>query len=283
MRFTVITSIAAQQKLSRSLIRQGKTIAVVPTMGFLHQGHLSLIQRGLKKADIVITTIFVNPTQFAPGEDFDRYPRDTKGDIKKIRESGGQIVFMPKMEAMYPDGFETHVTVENLTQRLEGKSRPTHFQGVTTIVTKLFNITQPDFAMFGQKDFQQAAVIKKMAADLNWPLKIIVCPTVRERDGLAMSSRNKYLSPEQRSQATALHDALKIARRQVGEGVTKTADIRRAMLRVIKKQAPDASVDYIAFTDKNTLESITTIRPQTVASLAVFLGPVRLIDNMKIA
>ncbi|MEZ5360183.1 MAG: pantoate--beta-alanine ligase [Candidatus Zixiibacteriota bacterium] len=283
MQFTVTKSIAAQQKLSRSLIRKGKTIAVVPTMGFLHEGHLSLIKKALTKADIVITTIFVNPTQFAPSEDFDRYPRDTKGDLRKIKSAGGHIVFMPKMQDMYPDGYETYVNVERLTQRLEGASRPTHFKGVTTIVTKLFNIVQPDFALFGQKDFQQATVLRKMTEDLNWPMKIIICPTVREKDGLAMSSRNNYLTAELRPQATALYKALKEAQAMVKRGETKSSDVRKVMQRIIRKTAPDARIDYIAFNNLTTLQEMKTIAPQTVASLAVFLGPVRLIDNMKIA
>ncbi len=282
MKFTVTKSIAAQQKLSAALIRKGKILAVVPTMGFLHKGHLSLIKKARQKADIVITTIFINPAQFAPGEDLDRYPRDTRGDLSKIKDAGGQVVFMPKISDMYPDGYETYVSVEKLTQRLEGKSRPTHFRGVTTIVTKLFNIVHPDFAYFGMKDYQQAMVIRKMTKDLNWPMKIIVAPTVREKDGLAMSSRNVYLSPELRKQAPALYLSLKTARTLAQNGVSSTADIRKGMRSLIRKNAPNAKIDYIEFTDMHSLKPVKTIKENTVASLAVFLGPVRLIDNLKL-
>jgi pantoate--beta-alanine ligase len=282
MKFTVTRSIRAQQRLSRKLIAAGKTIAVVPTMGYLHEGHLSLITRGLKRADVVVTTIFVNPTQFAPNEDLNRYPRDPAGDLRKIRDAGGRIVFMPAMTDMYPDGYDTYVNVETLTQTLEGRARPTHFRGVTTIVTKLFNIVRPDHALFGMKDYQQAMVLKKMTADLNWPLKIHICPTVRDKDGLALSSRNSYLTAETRPQATALYRALKAARERVREGETRPGKITALMRRTIKRIAPDAVIDYIALTDLETLHPVTSIRPPTVASLAVRLGPVRLIDNMKL-
>lgn len=282
MEFTVARSIRSQQRLSRRLIAAGKTIAVVPTMGYLHDGHLSLITRGLKKADIVVTTIFVNPTQFGPDEDLDRYPRDHAGDLRKIRQAGGQIVFSPKMTDMYPNGYETYVAVERLTQTLEGRARPAHFRGVTTIVTKLFNIVQPDHALFGMKDFQQAMVLKKMTADLNWPLRIHICPTVRHKDGLALSSRNSYLTPETRPQATALYQALRAARERVREGETVPGHITRSMRQIIRRIAPDGVIDYIALTDLNTLRPVTVIRPPTVASLAVRLGPVRLIDNLRL-
>ena len=282
MRFSITTTIAAQQHLSKRLIRQGKTIAVVPTMGFLHEGHLSLIKKGLLKADVVVTSIFVNPTQFSPNEDLTRYPRDEKGDLKKIKSAGGQIVFIPKNFDMYPDDYETYVEVERLTKSLEGAARPTHFKGVTTIVAKLFNIVQPDFALFGMKDFQQAMVISKMTRDLNWPTKIIICPTVREKDGLAKSSRNSYLTGDTRPQAPALYQALKRAKVMAGQGARSAADIKRAMITTIRSIAPEAKIDYIAFTDMSTLQPRKTIEKNTVASLAVFLGPVRLIDNMKL-
>ncbi len=283
MKFTVTRSISAQQKLSRKLIRSGKTIAIVPTMGALHEGHLSLIRRGVKAADVVVTTVFVNPAQFGPGEDFERYPRDPRGDLKKIEAAGGRIVFMPKKEVIYPEGFETYVTVEHMTKALEGQSRPTHFRGVTTIVAKLFNIVRPDIALFGMKDYQQAMVLKRMVADLNWPIKMIICPTVREKDGLAMSSRNAYLSPEQRRQAVALYRALKEARNLCGEGEGRISVVLRQMRRIIHQTAPTGKVDYIAFTEMETLKPVLHIRKDTVASLAMRLGPVRLIDNMRIA
>ncbi len=280
--FTVTRTIAGQQRLSRKIIRSGKTIAIVPTMGALHDGHLSLIRRARQKADIVVVTVFVNPTQFAPHEDFDRYPRDPKGDIRKIKEAGAHIVFMPKRSDMYPHGYETYVTVEHMTGVLEGHSRPRHFRGVTTIVAKLFNIVQPDVALFGMKDYQQAMVLKRMVKDLNWPIRMIVCPTVREKDGLARSSRNRYLSPELRAQAPALYHALKTARLMVRDGITRTKDIKRKMRSIITKNAPDAEIDYIALTEMESLKPVTSVGKNTVASLAVRLGPVRLIDNMKI-
>ncbi len=283
MKFTVTRTISAQQTLSRKLIASGKTIAIVPTMGFLHDGHLSLIRRGLREADVVVTTIFVNPAQFAPHEDFDRYPRDITGDLRKIRQAGGRIVFAPKVRDIYPDGYQTYVTVENLTGTLEGQSRPGHFRGVTTIVAKLFNIVRPDAALFGMKDYQQAIVLKRMTVDLNWSIKFIICPTMREKDGLAMSSRNSYLSPELRYQAPALYQAMKAAKALVKSGTTDTAAIRDHMRQIIAEIAPAAEVNYIAFTEMESLRALMQVQKNTVVSLAVKLGPVRLIDNMKIA
>jgi len=283
MRFTVTKKIRAQQQLSRRLRRQGQTVAIVPTMGYLHEGHLSLIKRGLKEADIVVTTIFVNPTQFAPTEDFNRYPRDIEGDLKKIKKAGGQIVFMPQRSEIYSNDYETYVSVENLTCTLEGRLRPTHFRGVTTIVTKLFNIVQPDVALFGMKDYQQAIVLRKMTRELNWPIKFSICPTIREKAGVAMSSRNSYLSPQARQEATALYQALITAKKTAIQGETNAALISRKMQRVIRQTAPSAKIDYIAFTDFETLKPVQRIVKGTIASLAVRLGPVRLIDNMKIA
>jgi len=283
MRFTITRTIAAQQKLSRRLAAAGKTIAIVPTMGCLHDGHLALIRRGLRRADVVVTTIFVNPAQFAPHEDFMRYPRDTRGDLKKIRAAGCQIAFLPAARDIYPDDYETYVTVENLTQPLEGSLRPTHFRGVTTIVAKLFNIVRPDVALFGIKDYQQAMVLKKMTADLNWPITFIICPTVREKDGLALSSRNRYLSPEFRLQAPALYQALSAARQMARNGQRRASDIKRHMRRIIALRAPAGTIDYIAFTEMETLRPTRLVEKNTVVSLAVRLGSVRLIDNMKIA
>jgi len=283
MKFTVTRTISAQQTLSRKLVASGKTIAIVPTMGFLHDGHLSLIRRGLKEADVVVTTVFVNPAQFAPHEDFDRYPRDMAGDLHKIRQAGSQVVFAPKVRDMYPDGYQTYVTVENLTGTLEGQSRPSHFRGVTTIVAKLFNIVRPDAALFGMKDYQQAMVLKRMTVDLNWPIKFIICPTVREKDGLAMSSRNSYLSPELRRQAPALYRAMNDAKALVKGGATDTAAIGERMRKVIVEIAPAAEIDYIEFTEMESLRALTQVQKNTVVSLAVKLGTVRLIDNMKIA
>jgi len=276
----IIRSIKKMQTISRQLAAQGKKIGLVPTMGYLHDGHLSLIKRAKRRAEIVVTSIFVNPFQFAPHEDLDKYPRDEKGDIKKIALAGGDIVFIPTPEDMYPEQFQTYVDVLEKTQTLEGKIRPGHFRGVTTVVAKLFNIVHPDVAMFGMKDFQQAAVLKQMVRDLNYPIKMVIAPTVREKDGLAMSSRNKYFKPKHRPEAVCLYKALMLAKKSKLTGVVK---IRRMMIREIREICPTAKIDYIAFTDMKTLEPRKKqILPGTVCSLAVRVHGVRLIDNMKL-
>ncbi len=267
-------------RAARKLAAQGKTIGLVPTMGFLHDGHLSLIRRAKKEADVVITTIFVNPAQFAPNEDFAKYPRDEKGDIKKIKSAGGDIVFIPDAKDIYPDDFQTYVNVERLTEKLEGKIRPGHFKGVTTIVAKLYNLTCPDVVVFGMKDFQQAVVLRQMTRDLGYPIKYIIAPTVREADGLAMSSRNKYLAPDARKEAICLYRALTRARQLLKQDIRKTTVIADEMRSVIKKTCPTAEIDYIGFNDFATLEEVSTISGEAVCSLAVRLYGVRLIDNM---
>jgi pantoate--beta-alanine ligase len=250
-------------------------------MGYLHDGHLSLIKKALKNSDVVITTIFVNPTQFSPNEDLGKYPRDEKGDIKKIKETGSEIVFIPNADDIYPDDYETYVSVENLTKILEGASRPTHFRGVTTIVAKLFNITRPDVAVFGMKDFQQAIVLKKMTVNLDYPIKIVIAPTVREKDGLAMSSRNKYFNQSQRKEAVCLYRALMKAKELVKKGITDCNKIKREMIKVIESICPTAKINYIAFTDFSTLTPHKKIeKGKTVVSLAIKLHSVRLIDNL---
>ncbi len=278
----VIRSVTSMQRLARKLAGQGKKIGLVPTMGFLHEGHLSLIKRARKKTDIVITSIFVNPTQFAPGEDLEQYPRDERGDIRKIKRAGGEIIFIPRAEDIYPEGFQTYVTVEQLTLTLEGKMRPTHFRGVTTIVAKLFNICRPDVAVFGMKDYQQAIVLKRMTHDLGYPITFIIAPTVREPDGLAMSSRNKYFTPEQRPEALCLYYALTSARSMVQAGEYTAAIIRKEMRAVIKATCPTAIIDYIAFTDFETLQPVQHVTAGTICSLAIKVHGVRLIDNMKL-
>jgi len=279
---TIVRSIRKMQSLSRSLAAQGKRIGLVPTMGFLHEGHLSLIRRAKKEADVVITSIFVNPTQFAPREDFSRYPRDEKGDIRKIKGAGGDIVFIPRVKDIYPENFQTYVTVERLSEPLEGSVRPGHFRGVATIVAKLFNITRADVAVFGMKDFQQSVVLKRMTADLGYPIKYIVAPTVRERDGLAMSSRNKYLDTVARREALCLYYSLRTARQLVRAGERRTARIAREMRAVIRAACPTGRIDYIAFTDMQTLKPVRVVRRGTVVSTAVRGHGVRLIDNMKL-
>jgi pantoate--beta-alanine ligase len=249
-------------------------------MGYLHDGHLSLIRRAKKEADIVITTIFVNPAQFAPNEDLAKYPRDEKGDLKKIKSAGGDIVFIPDAKEIYPADFQTYVNVEKLTDLLEGSIRPGHFKGVATIVAKLFNLTRPDVVVFGQKDFQQAVVLRQMTRDLGYPIKYIIAPTVRERDGLAMSSRNSYLTPTAREEAICLYQALTRAKQMLKEGIRQTKTISDEMRKIIKKTCPTAEIDYIAFSDFNTLANVATISGETVCSLAVRLHGVRLIDNL---
>jgi pantoate--beta-alanine ligase len=277
-----IRSIKKMQATARRLVREGKTVALVPTMGYLHEGHLSLIRRAKKAADVVVVSIFVNPAQFAPHEDFAAYPRDEKNDIKKIKAAGGDIAFIPRTKEIYPSDFQTYVTVEELTKTLEGASRPTHFRGVTTIVAKLFNICRPDVAVFGMKDYQQAIVLKRMTADLGYPIKFIIVPTVRERDGLAMSSRNKYFTPKQRREALCLYYALRKAKAMMQSGVTDTLKIHREMKAVIKDTSPTANIDYIAFTDFESLAPTKKVVEGTICSLAVTVHKVRLIDNMKL-
>jgi pantoate--beta-alanine ligase len=279
---TIIRSVKQMQLLSRRLAAKGKSIAVVPTMGFLHEGHLSLIRRAKRHADIVVTTIFVNPTQFGPNEDFAKYPRDEKGDIRKIASAGGDVVFIPGASEIYPEEFQTYVTVEKLTKTLEGSVRHGHFRGVTTIVAKLFNIVRPDVALFGMKDFQQATVLKRMTEDLGYPVKFIVAPTVRERDGLAMSSRNKYLGAEARWEALGLYQALCVARDLVKREEYRVSRIRTAMRKTIMANCPSARIDYIAFTLMRSLVPVAKVQKETVVSLAVRVHGVRLIDNMKL-
>ena len=276
-----IRTISKMQKVSCQLAGKGKTIVLVPTMGYLHEGHQALIKRAKKEADVVIVTIFVNPAQFTPNEDFKKYPRDEKGDLKKIKAAGGDIVFIPKADEIYPKDFLTYVTVENLTKTLEGASRPAHFKGVTTIVAKLFNICRPDVAIFGMKDFQQAIVLKQMTKDLGYPIKYIIAPTVRESDGLAMSSRNKYFSAGQRVEARCLYYALKTAQQMVMSGKNNASKITNEMRAVIKSICPTAAINYIAFTDFNTLVPLKMAEKGSVCSLAVVVHGVRLIDNVK--
>jgi len=276
------------QEAARQIAGRGKTIGLVPTMGALHEGHLSLVRRAAKEADIVVTSIFVNPAQFAPHEDLSNYPRSEKADIAMIGRALGRkvssgIIFAPKAEEMYSGDFQTWVEVTELTRTLEGARRPGHFRGVTTIVAKLFNIIRPDVAVFGMKDFQQAAVLRQMTRDLGYPIKFIVAPTVRERDGLAMSSRNRYFTEPQRWEAVCLYYALQAAKSMVKAGVRDTAKIASEMEVVIKATCPTAEIHYIAFTDMNTLQPCGEAGRGTVCSLAVGIHGVSLIDNMKLA
>jgi len=282
----VIRSIKTMQTLARQLAARGKKIAIVPTMGALHDGHLALIRRAVKEADVVITTIFVNPAQFAPHEDLAKYPRDEKNDILKIssalgRKKAAGIVFIPKAKEIYPEDFQTWVNVEELSKPLEGARRPGHFRGVATVVAKLFNICRPDVAIFGMKDYQQAVVLRQMTRDLGYPIKFIIAPTLREPDGLAMSSRNRYFDDRQRWEAVCLYYALQSARSMVKSGIVDVKKITKEMRAVIRATCPTAKIHYIAFTNFDTLQPVTTIRRNTVCSLSVKVHGVSLIDNMK--
>jgi pantoate--beta-alanine ligase len=258
-----------------------KTLGFVPTMGYLHDGHVALVRRARAETDFVSVSIFVNPKQFGPAEDLSRYPRDLERDFALLEPEGVDMVFIPDDSLMYPANFQTQVIVDEVTQPLEGARRPTHFQGVTTVVAKLFNIVQPSHVYFGQKDAQQTVVIRQMITDLNFNLELVVCPTVREPDGLAMSSRNKYLTPDQRQAATVLFRSLKAAETEWGRGLRDGSQLRAAMLDVLRTE-PLARVDYVSAADPQTLsEWESEIPPQqgVLISQAVYIGQTRLIDN----
>jgi len=254
-------------------------VGFVPTMGYLHEGHMSLVRKARAENKSVVVSIYVNPTQFGPKEDLSKYPRNLDRDLAMLEKECTDVVFFPSDKEMYPVGYDTWVTVDNLTKPLEGDSRPTHFRGVTTIVTKFFNIVRPTNAYFGQKDAQQALVIKKMAADLNMNLKVVVCPTVREMDGLAMSSRNVYLNPEQRKAAPILNKSLLLAKDMFAIGERNAAVILEQMTVLIQKE-PLAKIEYISISDTETLAELKTINKSALVSMAVRFGNTRLIDNV---
>lgn len=276
----VVRKIKEMQKLADDFRMRGKIIGVVPTMGYLHDGHLSLVKIAREKSDVVVLTIFVNPLQFAPNEDYDRYPRDFERDKKLAENAGVDVIFYPEVKEMYPDNFLTYVEVEKITKVLEGEFRPTHFRGVTTVVAKLFNITKPHIAVFGQKDAQQAVIIKQMVRDLNFDIDIIVAPIVREPDGLAMSSRNTYLSESERKDATVLYQSLKLAEKMIKEGERKSEIVISKMRELISSK-PTAKIDYIAVVDPETFEQVETLKEgnEYLIALAVRIGSTRLIDN----
>ncbi len=254
-------------------------VGCVPTMGYLHEGHLSLVRRARTECASVEVSIFVNPTQFGPNEDLDRYPRDLPRDLAMLEAEGVDLVWTPTAAEMYPPGFQTWVTVEKLSQGLEGGARPGHFRGVATVVTKLFHGMLPDRAYFGQKDAQQAAVIRRMTQDLNFPIEIIVCPTVREPDGLAMSSRNVYLNPEERQAATVLFRALNAAEQAYRKGERRAEALRRMAQEAIEAE-PLARLHYVSCADYETLEELEKVERKALLSLAVYIGQTRLIDNV---
>jgi len=254
------------------------TVGLVPTMGYLHEGHLSLIRLAKVECESVIVSIFVNPTQFGANEDLSKYPRDLQRDLSLIEPLGVDVVWAPTPETMYPTGYQTWVEVDAITHPLEGSIRPNHFKGVTTVVAKLFNTVQPHKAYFGQKDAQQAAVIRQMTRDLNFPVDVTVCPTVREADGLAMSSRNKYLEGDDRNGATVLFRALSAAK-ELYEGGERKADALRGEMKEVLASEPRATVQYVSCADYDSLEELDLIQGKTLLSMAVILGKTRLIDN----
>ncbi len=279
----VVRRIGEMQDISEEFIRQGKTIGFVPTMGYLHEGHLSLFRIARKKADILVVSIFVNPIQFGPNEDYQIYPRDPEGDLRKCEQEGVDVVFMPDVEEMYPPDFSTYVEVKNLDEELCGKYRPGHFRGVTTVVTKLFNAVRPHLAVFGLKDAQQYFIIRRMVRDLNMPIDIIPGPIVREPDGLAMSSRNVYLSPEERKQAPALYQALQLAKKMIEEGERDPEKVIDAVRKYIQEHAPLGRIQYIQIVDTYHLRPVDEIKGEVMVALAVFFGKTRLIDNVIIS
>ena len=289
----IVSSVATMQRLARKWRRAGTKIGLVPTMGYLHDGHLSLVRKARQRvgpSGMVVLSIYVNPTQFGPTEDLAKYPRDLKRDLKMCRTEGVDVAFVPGDGEMYSNlraakspasGFSTYVVEGKLSSSMEGASRPVHFRGVCTVVAKLFNLVLPDVSVFGQKDFQQAAVVQRMVRDLNFPVEIIVAPTRRERDGLAMSSRNKYLDPDQRAQAPILFHALQAVSAAVRRKPVSAARLK-ADLREFFKVAPLAKVDYVEFFNPETLEPVTQVKPGIQMALAVYLGKTRLIDNARL-
>lgn len=275
----IIREIAALRQKIKQARQAGHTIGFVPTMGFLHEGHISLLRTARRENGFVVLSIFVNPLQFGIGEDYEEYPRDLQGDADQAQQAGCDLIFAPTVKEMYPQGYATFVDVERLTEGLCGASRPGHFRGVTTVVTKLFNIVTPDNTYFGQKDAQQALVIQRMARDLNMDLTVHIMPTVREADGLAMSSRNTYLSPEQRNAATVLSRSLFAAANKIKNGERDAQTIANFIRQNIEAE-PLANIDYISITDTNEIKKSETINGRTLIALAVRFGKTRLIDNI---
>ncbi|MHC4635198.1 MAG: pantoate--beta-alanine ligase [Planctomycetota bacterium] len=274
-----VKTIDAVRDLVKAARGKGRRIGFVPTMGALHSGHVSLIEAAVKNGNYVIVSIFVNPTQFRPGEDFEKYPRDLQADTVICEKAGVDVVFAPAAAEIYPAENVTWVNVEKLTENLCGRSRPGHFRGVTTVCAKLFNIIQPDFAYFGQKDAQQAIVIKRMAADLNMPLEIIICPTVRRPDGLAISSRNQYLAEKEEKDAALIYKSLLKCQDLTAKGVKDSQEIISRM-RDILRQIPSVTIEYINIVDAETLENVQSVEGKVLAAVAVKVGSTRLIDNI---
>lgn len=274
----IFRSIEAVKAEVQKLKKSGKSIGCVPTMGSLHEGHLSLVRESIRTQDRTVVTIFVNPAQFAPGEDFEKYPRDYDQDIALLEGEGVDIIFLPDMKDIYPPGYKTYVEVHDLQERMCGVSRPTFFRGVCTVVLKLFNIIQPDRAFFGRKDAQQAVILKRMVKDLNLGVAIEVLPIVRDADGLALSSRNAYLTKAERESALILSRSLHLAEKRISDGERSAEIIRKEMASLIEK-APGTRIDYIEIVDTGELLPLTTLHSEVLLALAVFVGKTRLIDN----
>jgi pantoate--beta-alanine ligase len=277
----VAKTIESVRRLVKAARSKGKKICLVPTMGALHIGHISLIEAAKKKCDFVVVSIFVNPTQFGPGEDFEKYPRPLKADLEICRKADVDVVFAPAAEQMYPRENLAWINVEKLTRQLCGRFRPRHFRGVATVCAKLFNVVAPDIAFFGQKDAQQAIVIRRMVTDLNMPLKIVVCPTVRQADGLAVSSRNQYLTEQQKKDAAYIYKALKKSENLVRRGTKKSETIISEMKKILK-QVPSIKIEYISIVDAQTLQELDKITGRALIAVAVKIGSTRLIDNIVI-
>ncbi len=276
-----IATIAEMKAACRQVTRNCKTLGLVPTMGALHEGHLSLVRASQARCDVTAVSIFVNPLQFGPAEDLDKYPRAMERDTALLEELGTDLLFTPGVEEMYPPGAQTHVLVEGLSNKLDGASRPGHFRGVATVVAKLFEIIRPDYAFFGQKDAAQVAVLRKLVDDLDMDVEIIACPIVREKDGLAMSSRNAYLTPEQRQQATVLYRALLRVQTAVDRGERESAKLIEIGKHVIAEETT-VRLDYFTVVDPDTLDSVSEVSHCALVAVAAYVGATRLIDNILI-
>lgn len=275
----VVTTVAACREILAPRRRSGDRIGLVPTMGALHEGHLSLVEIAAGASDVVVVSVFVNPTQFGPGEDYERYPRDLDRDVRLASERGAAIVFAPSVEEMYPEPSLTRITLDGIADRYEGAARPGHLDGVLTVVSKLFHIVQPDVAVFGRKDAQQATAVRRMVRDLDMPVEIVVAPTIRESDGLAASSRNAYLDDGERQRARAIHRALSRAASLVDDGETRASRLEAAMGDVLGHE-PGIEIEYAAIVDRDTFEAVDRVDDSSLAVIAARVGPTRLIDNV---
>ena len=274
----VVSTVCETRAQVKEWKNQGLTVGLVPTMGYLHEGHQSLIKKAVEENDRVVVSVFVNPIQFAPNEDLETYPRDLEADKRLCDSTGADLIFHPTPDEMYPDGFSTHIQMDNLTKELCGKTRPTHFGGVCTVVGKLFNIIQPDKAYFGQKDAQQLAIIKRMVRDLNFDIEIVGCPIIREPDGLAKSSRNTYLNADERKAALILSKAIKLGEELVADGERNALTVIKAMTDKINTE-PLARIDYVNVVDALSIEPLDVIKGEVLVAIAVYIGKTRLIDN----